>query len=207
MMLQGKSGRVSPKQKMYLERAFTSADRLIDLVNDMLNVARIEAGRMSLIKVRNDVAQALRNVITGMGLRAQELSIDLKYIQKKRTLPKIEVDAEKLEQVVINLVGNSLKFTPAGGTITVSSDYDRDEEEIVVCVADTGIGISKEDLPKLFHKFSNPGGDYKTRTNMQSTGLGLYLSKQIVKMHGARMWAESDGEGKGSRFYFSIPAK
>lgn len=205
MLLQDKAGRMNKKQRMYMERAFTSADRLIDLVNDMLNVARIEARRMTLIKVKHDIVQSVRNVVTGMTLRAEELSIDLKFVQHKKSIPETEVDSEKIEQVIINLIGNSLKFTPAGGKITVTVDFNHENKEIVVCVADTGIGLSHEDIPKLFHKFANPGGEYKTHTNMQSTGLGLYLSKSIIKMHGGRMWAESDGEGKGSEFYFTIP--
>lgn len=207
MLLQNKAGKVSAAQKKYLEHAFTTSERLIDLVNDMLSVARIEAGRLNLVKVENDITGAVKNVIIGMSLRAKELSIQLTYVQKQKKIPKIEIDSEKIEQVVINLIGNSLKFTPAGGKITVALNHDKEKKEIIVSVTDTGIGISKENQTKLFQKFTSAEGDYHTRNNAQSTGLGLYISRSIVKMHGGNMWAESDGEGKGATFYFSIPVK
>lgn len=206
MLLQDKAGKLNKKQKMYIERSFTSADRLITNVNDMLSVTRIESGRMSLVKMPTSITLPIKNVVTGMELRAQELSIALKFVQKKDKIPDVEIDSEKIEEVIINLIDNAMKFTPAGGKITISADMDAAKHEVVVKVEDTGIGINKDDMPRLFHKFANTSHD-NIHTNVQSTGLGLYICKAIIRMHGGRMWAESDGEGKGTTFFFTIPTE
>jgi signal transduction histidine kinase len=102
-------------------------------------------------------------------------------------------------------VGNSLKFTPPGGAINVS--IIPEDKDILVKVIDNGKGMNKTDLAKLFQKFGTMGGSYLHKQEAQGTGLGLYLSKKLVEMHGGKMWAESEGEGKGSTFSFTIPIK
>lgn len=203
MILQGKSGKINNKQKDYLEKAYSTSDRLISLVNDMLNTSRIESGRMKITKQKTDLVNIVEKVTAGMSLRAKEDQLELIFEKPNKPIPQFEVDTEKIEQVLINLIGNSLKFTPQGGSILVTLDCN--SKKATISVKDTGIGIRKNDMSKLFQKFASLSADYKVRTNAQSTGLGLYLSKSIIKMHGGDMWAESEGEGKGSKFTFTLP--
>jgi signal transduction histidine kinase len=137
--------------------------------------------------------------------RAQQLKLSLTFTKPTMQIQSINADHERIEQVIINLVGNSLKFTPPGGVINVA--IISEDKDILVKVKDNGKGMNKEDLSKLFQKFGTMGGNYLHKQEAQGTGLGLYLSKKLIEMHGGKMWAESEGEGKGSTFSFTIPLK
>lgn len=202
LMLQGKTGNLNEKQKTYLERTYVSTDRLINLVNDMLNVSRIESGRFTLDMKIFDIKKLVEDVVEELLPKAQELGVNLNVKQSEEDNLIVNADPERVEQVLINLVGNALKFTPKDGKIAVS--FSQNNDMIQIHVSDTGEGISKEDLPKLFQKFGVVGSDYLTKQNTQGTGLGLYLSKSIIELQGGKIWVESDGEGKGSTFSFSL---
>lgn len=202
LMLQNKAGEVNEKQKTYLERTYTSTERLINLVNDMLNISRIESGRLVVNMKDVDLVKLMNDVVIEMQTKAQELGINLVYTPPA-SVPVIRADDERIKQVMINLIGNSLKFTPKSGNITV--EVSEEEKFVKVKVADTGKGISKDDIPKLFQKFNMVGNNYLTKLNTQGTGLGLYLSKSLIELHGGKIWAESEGEGKGSSFTFTLP--
>jgi signal transduction histidine kinase len=115
----------------------------------------------------------------------------------------VMADADKIKEVLINLIGNSLKFAPKGGQINIS--FEVKDKEVTTCVTDNGEGIDAEDIPKLFHKFGMVKGSYITNQKAaQGTGLGLYISKSIVEKHGGKIWAESGGRGKGATFSFTL---
>lgn len=202
MALAGKGGPLSEKQKYYLDRAYTSTDRLIKLVNEMLNVSRIESGRITLEQKEVDINTLTDDVIADVAPRAQELGIKLE-VQHIASLPHLYVDENKIKEVFINLIGNALKFTPQNGTITIS--FLLAGKMVEVSVADDGKGIAPQDVSKLFQKFGKIDNDYLTIQNVQGTGLGLYISKAITQLHGGNMWVHSDGIGKGSTFTFSLP--
>lgn len=205
MMLDKKNvSGLSEKQRMYIDRAYTSTQRLINLVNDMLNVSRIESGRFTLSMQSLDLIELIGTVHSEMLPKAQEQKINLQFARSLQPLPKAQADPERVEQVLINLVGNSLKFTPENGTIRISIDYNPKAQQETVSVTDNGKGISAEGMPKLFQKFSMVGNNYLVKQNAQGTGLGLYLSKSIVELMGGKIWAESEGEGKGSKFSFTL---
>ena len=204
MLLEKGGTTLSDKQKMYIDRAYTSTQRLIDLVNDMLNVSRIESGRLSLAIKPIDIAELVNTVCTEMTPKAQEQKINLTFEKPQSVLPKVQTDSGRIEEVIINLIGNSLKFTPVGGTIKISITHNPVDKTETITVADNGSGISTEDLPKLFQKFGMVGSDYLIKKNSQGTGLGLYISKSIIELHGGKIWAESEGEGKGSKFSFTL---
>lgn len=195
---------LSEKQKMYIERAYTSTQRLINLVNDMLNISRIESKRFTLSMQSVDLNELIGKLYSEMLPNAQEHQINLSFLRPLELLPKVQADPERVEQVLINLIGNSLKFTPPNGTITISISYDEKNATETVSVIDSGKGINKDDMPKLFQKFSMVGDNYLQKLNTQGTGLGLYLSKSITELMGGRIWAESEGEGKGSKFSFTL---
>lgn len=196
---------LTEKEKSYLTRAYSSTERLINLVNDMLNVSRIESGRLSLELKPIQIVDVIQKQVEELVPRAQQLKLSLTFTKPTKQIQSINADHERIEQVIINLVGNSLKFTPPGGAINVS--IISEDKDILVKVKDNGKGMNKEDLSKLFQKFGTMGGNYLHKQEAQGTGLGLYLSKKLIEMHGGKMWAESEGEGKGSTFSFTIPLK
>lgn len=201
MLLQMKEGILNNKQKMYLERTYLSVDRLIKLVNDMLNVSRIESGRISLELKPGNLSKIAREVVMEMQPKAQELGTIMSVIDKN-PIPDTQIDTERIKQVLINLIGNALKFTPSNGLIKI--ELEQKGDEVVAHVIDNGKGINAEDLPKLFQKFGTITKDYLKRQNPQGTGLGLYISKSLVELHGGKVWGKSEGENKGSIFSFSI---
>jgi signal transduction histidine kinase len=202
LMLQEKAGQLNEKQKTYLERTYSSTNRLINLVNDMLNVSRIESGRFVVDIKPIDLKDLINDVITEMLPKAEEEGISLFFENPPEEEILVDADADKIKEVLINLIGNSIKFTPMGGKIWMQ--IEKQDGEIKVKTCDTGKGISKEDMPKLFQKFGVVGDNYLTKQGTQGTGLGLYLSKCIVMLHGGTLYAESEGEGKGSVFTFIL---
>ena len=203
LLIQGKTGELTAKQKEYLDRTYSSTDRLINMVNDMLNISRIESGRFTIEPKEIDLSALIQEVVAEMQPRAQEQELQLIYAPPQVALPHVNADPERIKQVLINLVGNSLKFTPKQGTITIFTQVENGY--VVTHVKDTGRGIKQEDMEKLFKKFNMLGGNYLTKQTGQGTGLGLYLSKSLIELHKGRIWVESEGEYKGSMFSFSLP--
>lgn len=195
---------LSEKQRMYVDRAYTSTQRLINLVNDMLNVSRIESGRFTLVMKPIDLGELVNTVYAEMLPKAQEQKINLQFARPLQPLPKVQADPERVEQVLINLIGNSLKFTPENGTIKIEINNNPKDAAETVSIIDNGKGISREDMSKLFQKFSMVGTNYLVKQNSQGTGLGLYLSKSIIELMNGKIWVESEGIGKGSKFSFNL---
>lgn len=173
------------------------------MVNDMLNISRIESGRFTIEPKPMDMTTLINEVIGEMSPKAQEQGLQLLFSQPATQIPKVFADQDRIKQVLINLIGNSLKFTPQGGSITLACD--QKDGFVITHVKDTGRGIKAEDMDKLFKKFNMLGGNYLTKQVGQGTGLGLYLSKSLVEMHKGRIGVTSEGEGKGSTFSFSLP--
>lgn len=203
LLLEGKVGEISEKQKTYLDRTYTSANRLIAMVNDMLNISRIESGRFTVEPKPMSMVSLITEVVSEMQARAAEQQLNLLFETPQIAPPMVNADSDRIKQVLINLIGNSLKFTPKSGSITLS--IEQKDGYLITHVKDNGQGIKAEDMEKLFKKFNMLGGNYLTKQTGQGTGLGLYLSKSLVELHKGRIWVESDGEGKGSTFSFTLP--
>jgi len=202
LLITGKAGKLNTKQYEYLERVFASSNRLANLVSTMLDLSRIESGRIKLAKENVDITDLVNEVVAEMKAKAEEQKIDLTITGfNDRTL--LLADKERIREVMINLVGNALKYTPTGGSVGISMTIN--EKEITISIKDTGIGISQANMDKLFKKFGIIGSEYSVKKGITSTGLGLYLSQQLVQLHGGKIWVESEGEGKGSTFIFSLP--
>lgn len=202
MVLSGKGGALNDKQKFYINRAYLSSEHLISFVNDMLNVSRIESNRISLKLQAMHLDTFIHELSTDLEVRTKELGLRL-IVEAQKTLPRVLADPDKLREVFMNLIGNSLKFTPSGGTITVHCK--RVDEMVHIAIIDTGIGVKAEDMPKLFKKFSMLGNGYATKNTTQGTGLGLYITKSIINLHGGTVEIYSEGEGKGTTFTFTLP--
>ncbi|GIW61808.1 MAG: hypothetical protein KatS3mg089_0660 [Patescibacteria group bacterium] len=202
MALAGRGGSLTKKQHYYLERAYNASDRLIKLVNDMLNISRIESGRIALNLEQVDIEKLTHEVYEEVLPRAEELGISI-TISHGINIPPVLADATKIKEVLINLIGNSLKFTPRGGSVVIT--FTSDQKFVTVSISDNGIGIPQEDMPKLFQKFGILPGSYTVNKNATvGTGLGLYICKSIVQMHGGKISAFSDGIGKGATFSFTL---
>jgi len=200
ILLDGIMGELNLRQTDCLAIAKRNIDRLGRLINDLLDFSRIEAGKMQLNKQKVNIANLVRDTIALFEATAK--AKDLKLIASlEPDLPEIEVDADKITQVVTNLLGNATKFTPAGGQITVGAA--RVKDTLQIDVVDTGLGVPHQDLVKIFEKFYQVirmDNSQKTK----GTGLGLPICKGIVEKHGGKIWVESE-LGKGSKFSFSLP--
>lgn len=201
MALDGRGGPLTEKQKYYIERGYTSVDRLIKLVNDMLNISRIESGRLKMEMQAVTLDKLITEVIEEMLPRAKELGIEL-ILDNKDDVPPVLADPGKIREVLINLIGNSLKFTSSGGSITIALSVTGGMVETKV--TDTGDGISPEELPRLFQKFGLLPGSYAANQAVSGTGLGLYICRSLVELHEGQIWAKSDGRGKGTSFSFTL---
>ncbi len=198
LVLDGLAGDINEEQKELLGIAKKNVDRLTRLINDILDFQKLDSGRVKFNLEANDVNQIVNDVYKMMVLPAKNVNLDF-LLELDQNLPKVKFDSDKITQVLTNLVNNAIKFTEKGN-ITIKTF--KTEDAIQVSVSDTGCGISQEDLPKLFSSFEqlHSGGDRKTG----GTGLGLAISKEIIELHGGRIWVESE-PGRGSKFMFTLP--
>jgi len=184
--------------KDFLAKINAEVDKLTQMVQELGDLSRIESGEASIRKKPFDIAEAIEQVAGRLKAQADRAGLSL-GIEIASSLPQALGDRDRVEQVLVNLIHNAIKFTPPGGRVSVSAKAKGNS--LLVSVTDTGVGISAEDLPRIFERF------YKTdraRTGGGGTGLGLAIAKHIVEAHSGRIWAES-AEGKGSIFSFTLP--
>src|SRR6202140_2618381 len=189
----------SGERTEFLRNIHSSGQHLLGLINDILDLAKIEAGKMELKPEEMPVAEVLQEVTSILEPMARQQGLQLTTVGLS-DVGVIKADRSKFKQVLYNLLSNAVKFTPPPGQITIA--LKDSPEQLTVSVHDTGIGMKEEDLPKLFREFEQIDGSYTRR--YQGTGLGLALCRRFVEMHGGRIWAESHF-GKGSTFTFTIP--
>jgi len=199
VLLERLFGELNDKQDDYLKDIHSSGRHLLSLINDILDLSKVEAGRMELEPSTFELASALSNAMTLIRERAQQHGIAMGQ-QVDTNLGVITADERKFKQIVLNLLSNAVKFTPDGGRIDVGAH--REGDNVVVAVHDTGIGIAPEDQAAVFEEFRQVGRNYTNK--QEGTGLGLALTKKFVELHGGRIWLESE-PGKGSTFTFTIP--
>lgn len=192
-------GPLNQKQKKYVSNITKSGRHLLNLINDILDLSKIEAGKMEMYMERFPVCSLVEEVINLFTPLSEEKNLGLDF-QLGPDVKIIEADRTKLKQILVNLVGNAVKFTPEGGTVTV--DIKIVENNLQFRVNDTGIGISEADQENIFQPFMQIG-KFESKEH-QGTGLGLNLVKSFVEMHGGKLWLESEPK-KGSSFTFTIP--
>jgi signal transduction histidine kinase len=203
LLLLGAAGPVPDAQRRFLDVIKTNADRLSALVNDLLDISRIETGRVELDLQAVQLQEVVAQVVANLRGRARQEKKDLEVIADVAAdLPEVHADHDRLTQVLTNLVDNAFNYTPAGGTITVSARL-QGQDWIRTGVTDTGIGIPPEDIDKIFERFFR--GDDPAVQVVSGTGLGLAIVNQLVEMHGGSLSVESAGRGMGSTFSFTMP--
>ncbi|MGB4782828.1 GAF domain-containing sensor histidine kinase, partial [Candidatus Methylomirabilis sp.] len=194
-------GPLNEKQARYLGHIHTSGKHLLALINDLLDLSRVEAGKIELRPETFVLHEALTAALTEIRLQAEAKQLQLE-LQVDPALTTLTADPVRLKQIVLNLLSNAVKFTPEGGAVTVSA-ASLTSGWIEIAVQDTGIGIKAEDLSKLFQPFTQLESPVTMRN--QGTGLGLALTKHLVELHGGQIAAASDGEGRGSTFTVCLP--
>jgi len=191
-------GELNEKQEEYLKDIYGSGTHLLSLINDILDLSKIEAGRMELEVTDFDLPTAIDNALTLVRERAGRRGITLQRTVDKR-LGQVRGDERKIRQVILNLLSNAIKFTPEGGRIEVTAT--QGDRAVEVSVSDTGVGIASEDQEAVFEEFRQVGGADK---KAEGTGLGLALCRKFVELHGGRIWVRSQ-VGAGSTFTFMLP--
>jgi GAF domain-containing protein/anti-sigma regulatory factor (Ser/Thr protein kinase) len=199
VLLQGIFGDVNEKQREYLADVLGSGQHLLSLINDILDLSKIEAGRMDLDLSTFALHDALESGLTIVRERAARHGIELKAIVAS-DVGTIEADERKVKQILYNLLSNAVKFTPDGGRVDVS--VRAENGDVRVEIRDTGIGVAEGDQERIFEEFRQVGRE----RSREGTGLGLTLTKRFVELHGGRIWLESS-PGKGSSFAFTLPVR
>jgi len=194
-------GELNEKQAEYIFDILTSGQHLLSLINEILDLSKVEAGRMELELSSFDLPLAIDNARTFVRERAVKHGITLDVDVDER-LGEYIGDERKIKQILLNLLSNAVKFTPEGGRISITANKTDNGAEI--SVSDTGIGIPPAELPTIFEEFRQVGGDYAHKK--EGTGLGLTLAKKFVELHGGRIWVESE-VGNGSTFRFTLPER
>ncbi|HXE96839.1 MAG TPA: ATP-binding protein, partial [Dongiaceae bacterium] len=193
-------GQINEKQEEYLNNTLASGRHLLSLINDILDISKVESGNMDLELSVFLLRESLDASMMLLREKALKSSIEFQLDLAPEADVQLVADQRKLKQILFNLLSNAVKFTPAPGTVNVSAV--RDGDFIEITVADTGIGIREEDIPKLFRPFTQLESVYTK--GFEGTGLGLALNRQMVELHGGRIWVKSE-IGVGSRFSFTIP--
>ena len=194
-------GELNEAQLGYVDDVLESGRHLLSLINDILDLSKVEAGRMELELEEVAISQTLQSGLTMQGERASRGGITL-GITVEPDVGVIQADERKVRQVVFNLLSNAVKFTPPGGRVDVSARLT--DGVVEVAVADTGMGIAAEDQERIFEEFQqsrNPSSG-----SHEGTGLGLTLSRRFIELHGGRLWVESE-PGVGSTFRFTLPIR
>jgi signal transduction histidine kinase len=197
LFLDGCCGEITEKQKKLLTIISEESNRLIGLVNSVLDLAKLESGLLTFNFGKADLSPLIERVVEEMGPLAEAKHI--KISREVRDLPPLNIDAERMLQVLRNLIGNALKFTPRGGAVRITAQ--REKDAVIVAVIDTGPGIPKEHATAIFDKFRQVPGAGRH----PGTGLGLAIVKHIIQAHGGSVWVESEA-GSGSTFTLQLPA-
>lgn len=200
MLLEGSFGDMSDTVRNAVDRVYQSSEHLVSVIDDFLDVSRIELGRMqynfSIVDFRALVLDAIATKKPSMNTSGLTFNI---LIDEAGDF-SATIDSEKMQQVILNLIENSIKYTPKG-MVTIS--LKRTGEQLHLTIKDTGVGVAKEEQAVLFKKFSRARG--KQFANISGSGLGLYIAKEILDEHNGTIWVESEGVGLGSAFHLEIP--
>ena len=201
LILEGSFGEVSKAVKEAVKKIFDSSGLMMTSVGDFLDVSRIEQGKMDYHFEIFDIRKLTELVVEELRPTAQKKGLALSFNTSENGRYNIKADYSKIKQVLNNLIDNAIKYT-VKGSVTVGVSKKEESKKVLIAIADTGMGISKETLSKLFDKFVRARN--ANTVNVTGTGLGLYVVKEMIKAHKGKVWAESDGEGSGATFYVEL---
>ncbi len=202
LILKGHTGEINENQTKFLSLADRNINRLTNILNNLLDLSRMESGKIGMKIEELDLIGPIEFILSSLRPHADRKSIQLK-MKVPKELPSVYGDREKIEQILTNLIGNAIKFTPEGGNVSVSAGFlDGEENMMFISVRDSGIGISQDQLDKIFEKFHLVEGSL--HRSVGGTGLGLAITKGLVKAHYGKIWVESELK-KGSTFTFTLP--
>ncbi|MEA3293034.1 MAG: ATP-binding protein [Patescibacteria group bacterium] len=202
MALDGTYGGVSKKLQRVMKNIYESNERLIRLVNSLLNISRIETGKIALNIEKISLEKLISDIVSELKIEAKNKKIYLRFQKPKTSLSKISIDKDKMRQCIVNLIDNAIKYTEKGGVVI---KLIKEKTKIKIIVSDTGHGIAKEEISRLFESFSRGKAGNKLYT--EGAGIGLYVAKSFVKMHKGKIYAKSEGKDKGSAFYIELPIR
>ena len=203
LILDGKAGPMSEKQREYLTIVRNNTARLGRFINDILDLAKIEAGMMEIKPEPMSVREVANEILTLLKAISDQKNIKL-IVDVPESIPQIMADRDRIGQIITNLVGNSLKFTPDGGSVTVKGV--EEGEFLKMAIIDTGIGIPKEYIGKIFNKFEQVSEHKQKVKTAKGTGLGLAIARGLIIGHGGKIWIESEVD-KGTTFFFTLNKK
>lgn len=207
MLVEGTYGKLLPKQKKPMENVYQSNERLITLVNDLLNISRIESGRIKMEPQKAKLQEVVQGVLDELKLKAKQKKLKLVLQKSKLPLPSFNMDPAKVRNIILNIIDNAIRYTNKGSIVLELTPQPEDRilqtKSVLITIKDTGEGMSKEELEHLFESFSR--GKTGTKLWTEGAGLGLYIAKQFVQMHKGKIWANSPGKGKGSTFFIELP--
>ena len=201
LLLEGSYGKIDNQIQDVMNKVYAANSRLIELVENLLSISRLESGRMQYNYQLVQLAEIVNDTVGMFVVIAKKKGIDLQVAAPETPLPLLSLDAGKIREVVSNLIDNALKYTEAG-SVTVTMEQ-VDDEKVRLSVKDTGIGIKKEDLEHIFLKFARSKETEKLYVG--GTGLGLYVGRTFIEKHRGHLWAESEGHGHGAEFIFELP--
>jgi len=202
MILEGDYGKFSQKMGKSIRNVFFSNERLIKIVNDLLNISRVELGKMELEKTKVQIEDLIQSCLQEMKTEAENKKLKLIFKKPKASLPKIEADELKIRQVILNLIDNAIRYTKKG---KIEISLAKKENSILIKVKDTGEGLTKKEQKYIFEGFTR--GSAGVNLFIEGAGLGLYVAKKYLDLHQGKIWVESPGKSRGSTFYVELPSK
>ncbi len=201
-MYKGDVGPLTEEQSKVAEQTYRVAERLVDTVDDLLDISKLEEGKFGYSMAKGDIAALVQSVMETYTQSAEQHGVKLLFFPPSRNIPQLTFDASKITLVLQNLIDNAIKYNVQNGEARVRVELMLDKPYVKISVEDTGIGVPQDDLNRLFTKFYRSEETLKKET--AGSGLGLYISKNIVKRHGGDIWATST-QGRGSVFSFALP--
>ena len=202
MILDGDLGKITDEQKVFLEKTYKSNERMISLINDLLDVTRIEEGKYVFRETLTNMESIVQFVLNSYKEEFKRKNLKIEFKKVKTKPPLIKVDVEKMRLAIQNLIDNAVRYSSSGGKVTVALQYAKKEVEI--SIKDAGIGIPKDQQSKVFEKFFR--GSNAVRLDTEGSGLGIFIAKNIIESHEGKIWFES-AVGQGTTFYFTLPVK
>ena len=202
MILEGTYGNIPEKMEKPLVHIYKSNERLIKLVNDILNLSKLETGKIEFEPGPTSLKELIAEVVEELKINAEKKNLYLQFAEIKEPLPEIMVDRNKLRQVILNIIDNAIKYTQEGG---IAIKLEKTNDQVKIQISDTGEGMTKEEINNLFQMFSRATAG--TQLHTEGAGLGLYVARRFIEIHGGKIWAESSGKGRGSTFFIQLPIK